>query len=143
MRTSVASRATMGIKRMLLIAASCAAITAAARADESVTCQPMETMGDYQILSCDLPKRAAGQHFRFRAMFSGGHDDTVASLVSTRLDGQPLVCAPGSKTRLEGEDGDVSLECRFDVAAQGAATNFEVQVRWSHAQYEGHALTRK
>ena len=133
----------MNIKFFIVVAMTCAALGPAVRAEDALRCQPKETMGDYQILSCELPNRTSDQHFRFRANFSGGHDDTVASLDAIHLDGQPLVCAPGSKARLEGEDGDVSLECRFEVAAKDAARNFEVQVRWSHAQYEGHALTRE
>jgi hypothetical protein len=88
--------------------------------------------GDIRIVACRFP---AGRPHRFTARFSGGHDDTSASLAAT-LDGQATDCDPDSKMRLFAEDGDVSLHCR--VTAAGAASGVHtlvVTVLWSHAQY--------
>lgn len=77
---------------------------------------------------------------RFKAHFSGGHDDTKASM-SASIDGDSVECEPGSKTRLFGEEGDVSLECVFSVA--GGANQLrvlKVAVLWSHAQYRDFEL---
>ena len=57
------------------------------------------------------------------------------------LDGAPLACEQGSKTQLMGEDGDVSLECRFSLAdAAGTKRVLKVLLRWSHAQYTDFEL---
>ena len=56
-----------------------------------------------------------------------------------QLDGQPIACAEGSKTRLFGEDGEVSLWCRVAVPA-GGAHQLLLETIWSHAQYLDFAL---
>ncbi len=59
------------------------------------------------------------------------------------LDGAPLLCDAGSKTRLFGEDGDVSLECRFQIKAKaGVKLLLGVTLLWSHAQYAGTELVQ-
>lgn len=72
---------------------------------------------------------------RFTARFSGGHDDTKASLEMT-VDDVPTVCDAGSKPSLMGEDGDVSLVCTltFDATAPPRKT-VRVLLRWHHAEY--------
>lgn len=91
---------------------------------------------------CNLPAAEAGRRFSFVANFSGGHDDTRASITTT-LDDQPLACLEGSKTSLFGEDGDVSLTCRFAVQRGAArAARLKVLVRWSHAEYTDFQLRR-
>lgn len=90
------------------------------------------TGGDIRIVTCTMP--AARVH-RFTVDFSGGHDDTSASISAT-LDGQPKACEDGSKTSLFGEDGDVSLNCRIHAADRAIAMHtLVVTVLWSHAQY--------
>lgn len=91
--------------------------------------------------ACRLQPSASTQHFRFKVNFSGSHDDTRAALEAT-LDGAPFDCADGSKTNTESEDGEVSLDCRFTVAANPAAPAvLVVAVRWHHAQYMGYTLS--
>lgn len=109
--------------------------TAGAR---TVTCESQTPGGDRLDFRCPLP--AATRHFRFRANFSGGHDDTKASMTAT-LDEQPLTCEEGSKTRLFAEEGDVSLECRFSIAGASTAEHLlRVTLVWSHAEYTDFAL---
>lgn len=94
-----------------------------------------------QEFECRLQPSASTQHFRFKVDFSGSHDDTRAALEAT-LDGAPFDCADGSKTNTESEDGEVSLDCRFTVAANPAApAELLVAVRWYHAQYMGYTLS--
>jgi len=94
--------------------------------------------GDIRVLTCRL---TAGRAHRLAVNFSGGHDDTSAAMSAT-LDGQATDCEPGSKLRLFGEDGDVSLHCRIGAdAATAAPRTLVVTVLWSHAQYRDFALT--
>lgn len=109
-------------------------------APNKLPCTSQSPGGDLRNISCPLNAPSAARRFRFKVDFSGGHDDTMASMALT-LDGAPLACEPGSKTQLMGEDGEVSLECSFAVAAAaGAARTLTVQVKWSHAQYTDFAL---
>jgi len=111
-----------------------------ARAQAAPACESQAGRGDRREVSCTLTPSGAGQRFRFRAHFSGSHDDTTASLTPT-LDGSPLVCEAGSKTRLEGEDGDVNLECRFSTADKaGTKPVLRVLIAWHHAQYKDFEL---
>jgi hypothetical protein len=56
--------------------------------------------------------------------------------MSLTLDDAPLTCETGSKTRLFGEDGDISLVCRFRVrTSAGTRPMLGVALLWSHAQY--------
>jgi len=72
---------------------------------------------------------------RFEASFSGGHDDTVASM-KLSVDGLPLACDTGGNTPLMGEDGDVSLYCNFPTAGPSTtAAVRHVELTSSHAQY--------
>ena len=88
--------------------------------------------GDIRVVTCRF---AAGRPHRFTARFGGGHDDTSASLTAS-LDGQATECDAGSKMRLFGEDGDVSLYCRVTAGdAAQVAHVLVVTVLWSHAQY--------
>jgi hypothetical protein len=116
------------------------AVFAGAHAQGEPRCESQAGTGNKLELRCPLAASGAPQRFRFEARFSGGHDDTVASMTAT-LDGAPLACEPGSKTSLMGEDGDVSLECRFSIAKEaGAERVLRVTLSWSHAQYAGFAL---
>lgn len=118
---------------MLTLAA--AAPAPAAERPMSSPCQASSPGGDRLDFSCPVDASGVGQRFRFSAYFSGGHDDTMATMVPT-LDGAPLACEAGSKTRLMGEDGDVSLACRFTLQGPAGAKHvLDVSVRWSHAEY--------
>ena len=107
--------------------------------EENTACESQSPGGDFVQFSCALPRDGSARRFRFQAHFTGGHDDTSASMVLT-LDDAPLACDAGSKTRLFGEDGDVSLVCRFSIAgragsAAGGRVMLGVALLWSHAQY--------
>lgn len=117
----------------LLIAASVFAATPA--------CDTVAMTWKQRQISCPLPAEASPGRMRFVARFEGGHDDTEVSLAMT-LDGQPLACGPGSQTELMGGDGDVVLECRFELAAsQGAAARkLGATVRFHHAVFASTRL---
>jgi hypothetical protein len=112
----------------------------AAKAADKVPCESSQRPGGRLDVACPLPAAGAAQRFRFKANFSGGHDDTMASMTAT-LDDRPLACDAGGKTRLQGEDGDVSLECLFAVEGRGGAKALlKVAVSWSHAEYQNVEL---
>ena len=119
----------------LAAAAAAAALAAGAPGEENSACESQTPGGDFVQFSCLLPARGSEQRWRFKADFAGGHDDTSASMTLV-LDDAPLNCEAGSKTRLFGEDGDVSLVCRFRVrGVAGARPVLAVTLLWSHAQY--------
>jgi hypothetical protein len=114
---------------------ACAAGTQPAPAQERIRCETKPSLGDIREVSCPLTASGNAQRFRFKANFSGGHDDTRAAMSAT-LKGAPLACDAGSKTSLFGEDGDVSLECRFSMTEKaGTELVLRMTIRWSHAQY--------
>lgn len=123
------------IGRSSLVAAGL--VLAASGASAAPRCEAPDTPGDYREVSCALP--ASAQKLRFVARFSGGHDDTQAWLEAS-LDGEPLACAPGSKPRLIGEDGNVFIDCRVALVEGSAARKLEIALKWSHAQYTGIEL---
>jgi hypothetical protein len=103
-------------------------------------CESQTPRPDRRDIRCALSASESAQRYRFKAHFSGSHDDTTASLTPT-LDGQPLTCNAGSKTQTEGEEGDVSLECRFSITQSGSAAQaFRVVLAWHHAQYMAFEL---
>ncbi len=105
----------------------------------AVQCEAQASPGDLRNIACPLKASTTPRRYRFKADFSGGHDDTMASMALS-LDGAPLACDEGSKTSLMGEDGDVSLECRFSVPQAAGAPVLKVVVKWSHAQYTDAGL---
>lgn len=120
---------------LLTAAAAGVAVAAGAPGEENTACESQSPGGDFVQFTCQLPARTSEHYWHFQANFAGGHDDTSASMTLT-LDGAPLECEAGSKTRLFGEDGDVSLVCRFRVlGAAGAPLLLGVSLLWSHAQY--------
>ena len=124
----------------LAAAAATAAVAVGAPGEENPACESQSPGGDFVEFRCPLPTRGTEQRWRFQADFAGGHDDTSASM-TLRLDDAPLECEAGSKTRLFGEDGDVSLVCRFRAReARGASPTLAVALQWSHAQYVRTAL---
>lgn len=66
---------------------------------------------------CPLTAKGSEQQLRFKADFTGSHDDTQLSM-SLTLDGVPVICSRDSKTWLNGEDGNVSLDC--NIALNGS-----------------------
>src|SRR5262245_29861606 len=72
----------------------------------------VDAVGDSMEVKCPLAAAATPTRYSFTAHFSGGHDDTHAWLTA-KMNDAPLVCSEGSKTDLEGEEGEVSLLCLF------------------------------
>ena len=127
----------LGLALLLIGVAARAATPAASPAP---TCAAEAARGDRRSFTCQLPVSEKPQRFRFKANFSGGHDDTSASM-ALMLNEVPLACDPGSKTKLFGEDGDVSLECRFSaVGKAGTKLVLRVSLKWSHAQYSNFEI---
>jgi hypothetical protein len=93
-----------------------------------------------QSIQCDLRAAAPASSFLLKVNFSGSHDDTKLNL-ETLLNGKPLVCAPGSLTYSEGEDGDISLVCKFKLP-QTANTEplLSANFKWFHAQFVDYQL---
>jgi len=131
---------------LLLLAAGTAgpvahAATPAAKAPSPPACEVHPGLGEALDFNCLLTALRPGQHFVFRATFEGGHDDTMASLVA-QLDGVAIDCDAGSKTRLMGEDGTVSLDCRVSPTGMvGAVHHLDIALAWSHAQYARYEIT--
>lgn len=97
------------------------------------SCEVDATAGDAREFTCRLGASDSARRYRVEAGFSGSHDDTVLDMTAT-LDGKPVACAGGSTTHSQGEDGDISLVCRFDVNAEATASVLKVRLRWRHAE---------
>jgi hypothetical protein len=112
---------------------------APARASE-IACESSTLGGDMFDVRCPLPATRSAQRYRYEVHFSGGHDDTRASL-SPALDGSVIACDEAdSQLRLLGEEGDVSLACEFEAGGGSPAPVFSVRVLWHHCQHEGASL---
>lgn len=108
---------------------------------KAAVCGETDRMMDWREITCTLPAGATPQRFSFRAMFTGGHDDTSAS-IAPELDGQPFACGDGSKLSLFGEDGNVSVFCQFDRSALPAAgARLKVLIKWSHAEFADYEFS--
>lgn len=108
---------------------------------KAAACVETDRMMDWREITCALPASASPKRFSFRAMFTGGHDDTSAS-IAPELDGQPFACGEGSKLSLFGEDGNVSLSCQFDRSAFPAAgAKLKVLIKWSHAEFADYEFS--
>lgn len=120
---------------LVLYGPSAAAEANSESVDQGTPCTTHTTGGDALDVECLLDAAQTLRRFHFKVNFSGGHDDTRASIKPT-LDGAPLACEGGGKTSLLGEEGDISLECGFSIPGGPATTHvFKVKVLWSHAQY--------
>ena len=107
---------------------------ASAKAAEPSACAARLVLPESQDVRCPLDPSALGRPMRFVAQFTGSHDDTRLGLTAT-LDGRPLICAPGSRTSLVAEDGEVSLDCRFRIDPRTTQPVLEVALSVHHAQY--------
>lgn len=107
----------------------------------TLRCEPPKLSHDRLKLVCVLDA-GAPQRVHVKVDFTGSHDDTHAAL-EVSLGDAPVACDAVSKTSSEGEDGEVSLDCRFTVAATaGTAQVLRASARWFHARYlnvEAHA----
>lgn len=109
-----------------------------------IACTSTTTGGDLFDVRCPLPVTPGVQRYRYEVHFSGGHDDTKAS-IAPALDGAPIACdQASSKLRLFAEEGDVMLACEFTAGGGGAASAavFTVRVLWHHCQHERASLVR-
>jgi hypothetical protein len=128
--------------RALLLFTLTLCVAASHAADAPAACQEHKLFGDERRFECAIDAMRGGTPPRFVALFSGGHDDTMASL-KVQADGADSVCGAGSKPELMGEDGNVSLLCHLPVSGLSAGKHvITVHLRWSHAQYEGFKLER-
>ena len=129
----------MSLARVGLWALVALAPAVSADPDAALRCESTAAGRDKLDVACWLPTTA--KRHRFTAHFSGSHDDTRLSMIVT-LDGAPLACEPGSKTSLEGEDGDVSLQCLVPATAQASPTRaLRVRLSWWHALYTHFELS--
>jgi hypothetical protein len=93
-----------------------------------------------QEIQCQLPKTGFAGKLRFKANFSGSHDDT-SGRIEPSIDDVPLACAEGSKMFLSQEDGNVSLWCDFAVADPVPGSGvFNAVIWWGHAEYVNYEL---
>jgi len=114
----------------------------AAQAQDAASCQEHKLFGDERSFECSAEARAGNKPPRLVLLFSGSHDDTMASL-KLQADGKDMPCGAGSKPEMMGEDGRVSLFCHLPVDALPAGPHqFTVHLRWTHAEYEGFRLER-
>jgi hypothetical protein len=122
---------------MLMLAVT----TGSACAAEVLTCDTQSVGWDRHEYRCPLTANGTEQRLRFKADFSGGHDDTEASMVMT-LDGVPLACSKGSKTSLFGEDGDISLECHLALTGPpGTKRLLGATLKFRHAEFVAFELS--
>ena len=110
---------------------------APASSQRAFRCEPPTFGRDKLAVVCALADAIAPQRMHIKVHLTGSHDDTTASMEVT--DGEaPIACDADSKTSTEGEDGDVTLDCRFAAPGRpGAATVLRVSAKWFHAQYVG------
>jgi hypothetical protein len=125
----------MGCRSWANVMCLLAMTAGSAAAAEVLTCDTQSAGWDRHEYRCPLTANGNEQRLRFKADFSGGHDDTEASIAFT-MDGMPLSCSQGSKTRLFGEDGDISLECHFVLPGPaGTRRLLGVTVKFRHAEF--------
>jgi len=115
-------------------------------AEEVLACETQSANFKRREYRCPLTANGREQQIRFKADFSGSHDDTQLSMNLT-LDGFPVSCRKGSKTWLKGEDGeegDVSLECHLVINdAPGNKKMLRATVNIYHAEFVGMRLSAR
>lgn len=108
--------------------------TGTAGAEEILTCEIQAANWKRREFRCPLTAKGNGQPLRFKVDFVGSHDDTQLSMTLT-LDGAPVACSKDSKTWLNGEDGNVSLDCHFVLdGTAGTKRTLVATVNIWHAQ---------
>jgi hypothetical protein len=115
----------------LLFVAAISALPGQSHADSAVTCERELRPGDRHIFTCPLQSFSSAQTARFSVELSGGHDDSLSTLALRHGD-KDLTCAEGSKTLSEGEDGDITLECRFTLSPTSLAAPSKLLARIFH-----------
>jgi hypothetical protein len=102
---------------------------------------PSDRLAAPARLACPVEPAGAPATYRIVATFAGVHDDSMAVLAASE-GGQPIACATGSRTRIQGEEGGDTLVCAFTLAAAAGARSINVQFVWYHADPATFALTR-
>ena len=121
---------------------SAVATVGPAYAEDAMACEIQHGNFKKRDYLCLLTANGRGQPIVFTSSFTGSHDDTAVSMTLT-LDGLPVSCGTGSKTWLNGEDGDVSLECHLLLdGTAGTKRVLRATVNIYHAQFAGVKLTR-
>ena len=72
---------------------------------------------------------------------SGGHDDSSSAL-TVRHGEQDIPCHKGSKVSSDGEDGNITLDCRFTLPATAlkAPSQLSVSLKASHVFFEDYTF---
>ncbi len=110
---------------------------APASSQRPLRCEPPTLGHDKLTVVCVLDDAAAPQRVHIKVHLTGSHDDTTASM-EVAIGDAPIACEAGSKSSTEGEDGDVTLDCRFTASGRpGASTVLRASAKWFHAQYVG------
>jgi hypothetical protein len=110
-------------------------------AQDALVCETQSVNFKKREYRCQLTANGLKQQLSFKANFSGSHDDTQLSM-NLNLDGMPVSCSKGSKTWLNGEDGDVSLECNFVLdGTKGTKKMLRATVNIYHAEFVGIKLS--
>ena len=134
------------MKRALvnIIFLSIVATSGSAYAEDALACEAQLVNFKRREYRCPLTANGGGQPIRFKADFAGSHDDTQLSIALT-LDDTPVTCNKGSKTWLNGENGetgDVSLECHLVLdGAAGTKRTLRAVVNIYHAGFLGVQLS--
>ena len=120
------------------------ATAGSAYAEDALACETQLVNFKRREYRCLLTANGGGQPIRFKADFAGSHDDTQLS-ISLTLDDLPVTCSKGSKTWLNGEDGetgDVSLQCHLVLdGAAGTQRTLRAVVNIYHAGFLGIQLS--
>ena len=117
------------------------ATTAPAYAEVALACETESVHFKKREYRCPLTANGSGQQIRFKADFTGSHDDTQLSMTLT-MDGLPVSCGKGSTTWLNSEDGDVSLVCHLVLdGAAGTQRLLRATVNMYHAEFVGVKLS--
>lgn len=118
-----------------IIFSAIATTASSAYAENVLACDTQSVNFKKREYRCALTANGRDQQIQFKADFSGSHDDTQLSM-NFSMDGLPVSCSKSSKTWLNGEDGDVSLECNFVLnGAAGTQRMLHATVNFYHAEF--------
>lgn len=105
-------------------------------ASRELACEGKPQGGELINFSCPLASSGTPQRYSLKATFTGSHDDTKLLMVPT-INGETVNCDEGGKTSSMYEDGDITLECKFEVTAlAGTQTVLMIRLKWYHAQLD-------
>ncbi len=124
---------------MLVLLASTAAASAAA----APGCHAATLNDEEGEAVCILPASTDVREARFKARFLGSHDDSEVSLRLIKLNDKPVECRADSKTKSRFEDGEITLDCGFTVAATLSDDRLTVKITLHHLQFDKAELLVK